>query len=69
MKTNEEEIKKITFSAYYESLDNNTKKELREKVTPKYMAYPTFYWKCRHHSFTELELQKLEELIGQNFER
>jgi len=69
MKTNNEILSKITFIDYYEALDDQSKKQLREKFTPIYMAYTTFYYKLRNNSFTELELQKLEELTNQTFAR
>lgn len=69
MKTNNENLSKITFSDYFETLDVKSKNELRDKFTPIYVAYTTFYYKLRNNSFTELELQKLEELTNQTFAR
>jgi hypothetical protein len=69
MKTNNEILSKITFSDYFETLDVQSKNELRDKFTPIYVAYTTFYYKLRNNSFTELELQKLEELTNQTFAR
>lgn len=69
METNNENLSKITFTDYFESLDVQSKMELRGKFTPLYVAYTTFYYKLRNNSFTELELQKLEELTNQTFAR
>lgn len=69
MKINNKNLSKITFSDYFETLDVKSKTELRSKMTPLYVAYTTFYYKLRNNSFTELELQKLEELTNQTFAR
>ena len=69
MTTKNENHSKIAFSDYFEQLDTQGKNELRDKFTPIYVAYSTFYAKIKNNSFTELELQKLEELTNKNFSR
>lgn len=62
-------IESIPFTEYYNSLSEDEKTTLREKVTPKYMAYTSFYHKIRNKAFTELEIEKLEEITNQKFSR
>jgi len=69
MKTNVENDEEMSFKDYFESLDIDAKSELRDSVTPAFMAYTTFYYKLRMNSWSELELRKLEELTGKNFKR
>lgn len=69
MNENQGNIEKMTFKAYFQSLDSEAKKTLRDKMTPAFMAYTTFYDKLRKENWSELELQKIEELTTQTFAR
>jgi hypothetical protein len=69
MNENSGNVEKMTFKVYFQSLDNEAKKILRDKITPAFMAYTTFYDHLRKGNWSELELQKLEELTNQNFAR
>ncbi len=63
----EEIKKKLNFKAYYESLSPEDKITIRQLVVPAYMQYSTFYYKLDKNKFTELEIEKLEMLTGENF--
>ena len=60
---------KITFKDYYQFLEDIEKNRIRDVFVPQYLSYSAFYYKVRLNSFTELELQKLEELTKQSFLR
>lgn len=63
-------LEKIIFKEYYESLpDDKARTDLRNEFVPKYISYPSFYRKISDNSFTELELEKLEEITNQKFAR
>ncbi len=63
-----ENIEKMTFSDYYNSLEADKKKTLREDFLNKTGgAYPTFYSKLSRNSFTNLEKEFLEKLCNQEF--
>jgi hypothetical protein len=60
----------MSFKDYYDALPNDdARNAIRDVMWPKYMGYTTFYEKVRLNRFTELELEKLEEITKQTFER
>lgn len=61
--------KKLSFKDYYDSLTPEDKLTLRHGMVPVYMQYSTFYYKVDKNKFTDLELEKLELLTGENFTR
>lgn len=65
-KTNE--IEKLSFETYYESLPIEEKLILRDKLVPRYLGLPSFYSKLRANRWTELEREKIQELTGKTFE-
>lgn len=69
MEAKNEKPKKITFKEYYQSLEDVEKNRIRDVFVPQYLSYSAFYYKVRLNSFTELELQKLEEITNQKFSR
>jgi hypothetical protein len=69
MQTKNEKPEKITFKEYYQSLDDEAKNRIRDVFVPQYLSYSAFYYKVRLNSFTELELQKLEEITNETFLR
>lgn len=63
-------LQKIIFKDYFFALpDDNARVEIRNKIVPRYVSYPSFYRKINDNSFTELEFEKLEEITNQQFER
>lgn len=69
MQTKNEKPEKITFKEYYQFLDDDAKNRIRDVFVPQYLSYSAFYYKVRLNSFTELELQKLEEITNETFLR
>ncbi len=61
--------KKLSFKDYYDNLSAEDKINLRQLMVPAYMQYSTFYYKVDKNKFTDLELEKLEMLTGENFKR
>lgn len=55
------------FKKHYTSLGRQEAKDLRKKLTNKYMEQSSFYTKLNNNKWTELEFEKLHELTGQNF--
>lgn len=63
-------LEKIIFKDYFNALpDDNARLELRNKLVPKYISYPSFYRKVTENAFTELEFEKLEEITNKQFTR
>lgn len=63
-------LEKIIFKDYFYALpDDNARLELRNKLVPKYISYPSFYRKVNENAFTELEFEKIEEITTKQFER
>jgi len=69
MKTNDENIEKILFKEYYDSLDTEAKNSIRDTMMDNGMGYTTFYAKCRDNSFKELEFRELERITGKSYDR
>ena len=68
METTDEEVEKITFKDYYDSIESDKEKsKIRNFFIPKYMSYATFYKKYRENSWSEYDFEKLEELTLINF--
>ena len=61
--------KKLSFKAYYDNLSVEEKRQIRQLMVPVYLSYPSFYDKIKNDKFSELELEKLELLTGENFTR
>lgn len=69
-KQTNENFEKIIFKDYFNALPTDDDRNyIRDIMFPKYMAYTTFYTKVRENTFTELELEKLEEITNKTFER
>lgn len=69
MKTNSVKMEKMSFKDYFNSMSTKEKNELRDQMTPAFMAYTTFYHHLRKEDWSELELQKLEQLTNKEFAR
>jgi len=69
MKTNDENIEKILFKEYYDTLETDAKNAIRDTMMANGMGYTTFYAKSRDNSFKELEFRELERITAKNFLR
>jgi hypothetical protein len=58
-----EKSKKMTFRDYYKSLDEEQKREVRDKyLAASGMSFPTFYSKLRRGNYTLLEQKAIESI-------
>lgn len=62
-------FKKMTFKAYYSELGTDEKNLIRDYMVPKYMSNSTFYDKVRDNGFKLIEIEKLEEITKQEFDK
>jgi len=69
METNNENIEKILFKAYFELLETDAKNSIRDQMMSVGIAYSTFYTKVSDNSFKELEFRELERITNLNFKR
>jgi len=70
MNTNDENIQKMSFKVYFESLSTDDSNPIRDKMLASSgMGYTTFYQKLRDEKWKPLELKELENITGQTFER
>lgn len=65
---NSEKVNKITFKSYYQSLTEEKKKELREKVIAECgISYPTFYSKLQRGNYSFLEQKEIMKICQMEF--
>ena len=60
---NAEKIEKMTFKDYYQSLDEERKKAVRDQfLVASGISYPTFYSKLTRENYSLLERRALETI-------
>jgi len=65
---NAEKIEKMTFKDYYQSLDEEMKKEVRNNfLEGSGISYPTFYSKLTRENYSLLERKLLETICQTTF--
>lgn len=65
---NVEKIKKITFKDYYQSLDEEMKRTVRDQFLKESgVSYPTFYSKLTRENYALLERRALETICQTTF--
>lgn len=65
---NAEKTEKMTFKDYYQSLDEELKKLVRNQFLEESgISYPTFYSKLTRENYTPLERRALEAICQTNF--
>ena len=63
-----EKVNKISFKDYYQSLTEDKKKELREKVIAGCgISYPTFYSKLQRGNYSFLEQKEIMNICQMEF--
>lgn len=66
---NAEKIEKMTFKGYYQSLDEETKKQVRNNfLEGSGISYPTFYSKLTRENYSLLERRLLEKICQTTFD-
>ncbi|RHJ80653.1 hypothetical protein [Parabacteroides sp. AM08-6] len=64
----DEIVEKKTFKDYYQSLDEERKKEIRNKFLEESgISYPTFYSKLNRENYSLLERKVLETICQMTF--
>lgn len=65
---NAEKIEKMTFKDYYQSLNEELKKLVRNQFLEESgVSYPTFYSKLTRENYTLLERRALEKICQTTF--
>ena len=65
---NAEKIEKMTFKDYYQSLDEERKKAVRDQfLVASGISYPTFYSKLTRENYSLLERRALETICQTSF--
>ena len=63
--TKEEKKSEMVFKDYYQSLDEESKIALRDRILSETgMSYPSFYYKLANDTFKPLERKLINELIS-----
>lgn len=60
----EQKIAKMVFKDYYDSLPDDSKETMRNRILAESgMSYTTFYYKLRHNTFKLLEERLIDRII------
>lgn len=59
----EQKISKMVFKDYYDSLPDDSKETIRNRIIAESgMSYTTFYYKLRHNTFKPLEERLIDKI-------
>jgi hypothetical protein len=70
MNTNSENVEKMSFKDYFNSLPTEESNAIRDKMLQSSgMSYPSFYGKIQSGKWKPLEIRELERITGKEFKQ